>query len=227
MEKPTIVLRVLFVLVFAVLRASAQSPTPAGDQATASMALNALAAYPQCESGAEIIKPIVSYLDKDVEASASDQSFWDQIQKIFPSVWDVLSPCVRAAGQSNDPRAAIAVVSLSFVLANLRANTLAFLLKQVSKQHEELRRAAQEYVANNEKYLESQQAYIKRLEMYAQQSQGQQNFLQTLLLLEALSPPTAPTVYVQPAAQPSPTLNLGVHCTVQRTVLGQTFVNCY
>jgi len=104
----------------------------------------------------------------------------------------------------------------------------------LSEQREKYRKDVIDYIDETHKHEKAQQKYVEDLERYARQMQQQQaqaerqrSFLQTLVLLKALSAPAPPqVVYVQQPRQ-APVVNLGVHCTVQPTITGQTFINCY
>src|SRR5207245_6835960 len=136
--------------------------------------------------------------------------------------------CTAATVQAKDASAQTATLTLALVIADFRGNALAWMAKQLSEQREKYRKDVITYIEETNKYEEAQQKYVKDLERYARQMEKQQaqaerqrSFLQTLLLLKALSAPTAPqTVYVQQPRQ-APVVNLGVHCTVQPTITGQ------
>lgn len=231
MRKVTVILPALIVLVPSAAQspvppASAQLPASAQKQAMVSASLDLLAEYPKCEPGIAVVKPIVPYLDREVDAVSSDTKFWEQINKIYPVIWTVLTPCAGAVTASGNAKAEAGILSLSFLLANLRGDVLAWLVQAVSNQHKKLGKAVDDYVAQNQRYLEAQQKYIHDLEQYARQAEQRRAFADTLALLMALTPPASPKVYVQQAAS-APRVNLGVHCTVQPVISGQTFVNCY
>jgi hypothetical protein len=136
--------------------------------------------------------------------------------------------------QAKDASAQTATLTLAIVITDFRGNALAWMVKQLSEQREKYRKDVIAYIDETHKYEEAQQKYVDDLERYARQMQQQQaqaesqrSFLQTLVLLKALSAPPAPQVVCVQQPRQAPVVNLGVHCTVQPTIIGQTFINCY
>jgi uncharacterized protein YgiM (DUF1202 family) len=208
----------------------------ASRQAVASQALALLQPFPVCEPAVELVKPVVPYLDK-VDASESDQQFWTAVQKIYPAIWDVVTPCLRTVSSTPTAgagRATAGVLTLVVLLSDLRGNVLALAVKQKTEEETRLRNNVAEYAKEVQRYFGDQQRYVRELERYARRvqqqearSQQQQNFVNALLLLRALSPPAAPRAYAPPPGPLVPRFNLGVDCTIEPTITGQTFVHCY
>lgn len=192
-----------------------------GGIASASVAV--LAGFPQCEGSLSLIKPLIPFLDQDVGLSMQNADFRRQMIG-FAALQEAFTPCMRAvAASKGDTKPAAAILATQYVLQDFRANVLAWLVDQLSRQN----RALVNYTKESQQYVHSLRIYAQRLQLYARQVQGQQEFLQTLELLRALNPPAAPRVYIPESPQLTPALNLGVHCTVQPTITGQTFVDCY
>jgi Bacterial SH3 domain len=208
----------------------------ASRQAVASQALALLQPFPVCEPAVELVKPVVPYLDK-VDASESDQQFWTAVQKIYPAIWDVVTPCLRTVSSTPTAgagRATAGVLTLMVLLSDLRGNVLALAVKQKTEEETRLRNNVAEYAKEVQRYFDDQQRHVRELERYARQvqqqearSRQQQNFVNALLLLRALSPPAAPRAYAPPPGPLVPRFNLGVDCTIEPTITGQTFVHCY
>jgi hypothetical protein len=228
------ILSSLALLLGACAPASAQFPSEASKSAVVSTAITMLAPHSECGALIQRVKTLQPYLGKSVDSSAGDEKFWREYGQSYEGIWDTWSPCVGAAMQSKDTGAQTAALTLAVVIADFRGDALAWMVKQVSEQREKYRKDVIAYIDETHKYEEAQQKYVGDLERYARQTERQQaqaerqqSLLQTLLLLKALSAPPAPQiVYVQQPRQ-APVVNLGVHCTVQPTITGQTFINCY
>ena len=182
----------------------------------------------------EKIRTLQPYLAKDLESSAGDEKFWREYGQSYDGIWDAWTACTTATVQSKDASAQAATLTLAVVIADFRGNALAWMVKQLSEQREKYRKDVIAYIEENHKYEDAQQKYVWDLERYARQMQQQQaqaeqqrSFLQTLLLLKALSAPPAPQVVYAQQPRQAPAVNLGVHCTVQPTITGQTFIDCH
>ena len=229
-----VILGSLMLLLGVCAPASAQFPSGVSKSAVVSTSTSMLATHSECGALIQKVKTLQPYLDKGVEASAGEEKFWREYGQSYEGIWDTWSPCVGAALQSKDTGAQTAALTLAVMIADFRGNALAWMVKQLSEQREKNRKDVIAYIEETHKYEEAQQKYVGDLERYARQMEHQQaqaerqrSFLQTLLLLKALSAPPAPqVVYVQQPRQ-APVVNLGVHCTVQPTITGQTFIDCY
>jgi hypothetical protein len=180
------------------------------------------------------VKTLQPYMEKELDSSAGDEKFWREYGQSYEDIWDTWTACTGAITQAKDNSALTANLTLAVMIADFRGNALAWMVKQLSEQREKYRKDVIAYIEENQKHEETQKKYVGELERYARQmeqqqaqTKRQQAFLKTLLQLQALSAPNAPqVVYTQQPSQ-APAVNLGVHCTVQPVITGQTFINCY
>jgi hypothetical protein len=229
-----VILGSLALLIGACGPAFAQFPSAASKSEVISTAISMLGPHAECGSMIQKVKTLQPYMEKDLDSSAGEEKFWREYGQSYDGIWDAWTTCTGAAVHAKDASAQAATLTLAVVIADFRGNALAWMVKQLSEQREKYRKEVIAYIEETHKYEEAQQKYVGDLERYARQmeqhqaqTERQRSFLQTLLLLKALSAPSAPQVVsVQPPRQ-APVVNLGVHCTVQPTIAGQTFIDCY
>jgi len=214
--------------------AVAQFPSAASKSQVISTAISLLAPHTECGRMIQKVRTLQPYMEKELDSSAGDEKFWREYGQSYDGIWDTWTACTGATVQAKDAPAQTATLTLALVIADFRGNALAWMVKQLSEQRENYRKDVIAYIEENHKHEEAQQKYVGELERYARQmehqqaqTERQQAFLKTLLLLQALSAPPAPqVVYVQQPRQAS-VVNLGVHCIVQPTITGQTFIDCH